>query len=162
MVRLANQWRGAPVAGLSGTPVIRSSVTTQVLSAGLPEFSKKIEAAPVNVVHHLVQGAIGPKIGLNDRVQCPLGSRDNWSGCYEHYPSDQTIDFDQVRDIVLLMTQCVPIEARGLVNEFSIERLPLCLDCFVVRETELRPLCQPRTPERCQAANCGSSQGRQS
>src|SRR5262249_39935523 len=144
------------------TPMFHSSITTQVLSAGLSEFSKKIEAVPVNVVHNLAQGAIGPKVGLNDRVQCPLGGRDNCSGCYEYYPSEQTINLDQVRDVVLLMAQCIPIEARGLVNEFSIERLPLCLDCFVVREMELRPLCQPRTPNRCQAANCGSSQGRQS
>src|SRR5215813_14491313 len=91
----------------------------------------------------------------------PFGSRDHWSGRYEPYPPDQGIYLDQVRDLVLLVTQRVSVEATGLVNEFSIERLPLGLDCFVVREAKLRPLCQPRAPKRCEPADCGSSQGRQ-
>jgi hypothetical protein len=77
------------------------SVTTKVFPAGFAEFSKEMEPALVNFFQHLVQGAIGPKIGLNDRVKCPLGSRDDWSRRYEPYPPDQGIDLDQVRDIVL-------------------------------------------------------------
>jgi hypothetical protein len=35
------------------------------------------------------------------------------------------------------VTQRVPVEARGLVDKFNIERLPLGLDCFTVREAKL-------------------------
>src|SRR5271169_4102966 len=115
-----------------------------------------MKSTSMNVVQHLVQGAIGPKVGLNDRVKCPLGSRDDWSWRYEPYPSDYGIDLDQVRGIVLLVTQRVPVEARGLVNEFSVERLPLGLDRFMVREAKLSPLGQPRASKRCQSADCGS------
>src|SRR5271156_6721701 len=103
----------------------------------------------------------GPKVGLTDRVQCPLGSRDHSSGRYEPYPPDQAIDLYQVRDIVLLVTQRVTVAARGLVNEFNIERLPLGFDCFALRETKLRPLGEPRAPKRRQSADRGSSQSRQ-
>ena len=103
----------------------------------------------MHIVQNLVHGAIGPKVGLNDRIECPLGSYNDWSGRCEPYPSEQSKELGQLRGIVLLVTQCVSIEARGLVNEFSIERLPLGLDCFVVRVMKLRPLCQPRTPKRC-------------
>ena len=89
---------GAPLRYAAYFP---RSVTTQVLSAGLAEFSKEMEAAPVNLFQHSVQGTIRPKIGLNDRVQCPMGSRNDWSGRCEHYPSDQSIELDQVRGIVL-------------------------------------------------------------
>ena len=59
---------------------IGRSVTSQVLSAGLAEFNKEIEPAPVHIVQHLVHGPIRPEVGLNDRVECPLGSRDDRSG----------------------------------------------------------------------------------
>jgi len=58
---------------------LHRSVTSQVLSAGLAEFNKEIEPAPMHVVQHLVHGAIRSKVGLNDRVECTLGSRDDWS-----------------------------------------------------------------------------------
>jgi len=38
-----------------------SSVMSQVLSAGLAEFDKEIEPPPMQVVHHLVHGAISPR-----------------------------------------------------------------------------------------------------
>ena len=63
------------------------SVTTQVLSAGFAEFNKEMEPALVHIVQNLVHGAIGPKVGLNDRIECPLGSRNDWSGRCEPYPS---------------------------------------------------------------------------
>ena len=92
----------APVI-VHGTAQFRilRSIKTQVLSAGLAEFSKEIGPALVEVADHLVQGAIGPKVGLTDCVQYPFSSRDHWSGRYEPYPPDQGIDLDQVRDIVL-------------------------------------------------------------
>ena len=117
------------------------SVTIQVLSAGFAEFNKEIEPAPMHVVQHLVHGAIRPKVDLNYRVKGPLGSGDDWSGRYEPYPSQQSKELDQVRGIILLVTQRVPVEARSLVNEFGIELLPLGLDCFVMCEAKLRPLC---------------------
>jgi hypothetical protein len=139
---------------------VRLSVTSEVLSAGLAEFNKELEPAALHVVQHLVHGTIGPKVGLNDRVECPLGSGDDRSGGYEPYPSEQSKKPGQVRGVVFLVTQRVPVEASGLVNEFSIERLPLGLDSFMVREKKLRPLRQPRASKRCQPANCRSSQGR--
>ena len=60
--------------------VRHSSVTRQVLSAGLAEFNKEIEPAPMHVAQHLVHSAIRGKVGLNNRVECPLGSCDDWSG----------------------------------------------------------------------------------
>jgi hypothetical protein len=137
------------------------SITSQVLSAGLAEFNKKIEPAPMHVVQHLVHGAIRPEVGLNDGVECTLGSRDDWSRRYEPYPPEQSKELGQVRGVVFLVTQRVPVEARGLVNEFSIESLPLGLDRFMVRETKLRPLRQPRASKRCQSADCRSSKGGQ-
>src|SRR5215470_7544806 len=124
-----------------------TSVTSQVLSAGLAEFNKEVEPAPMHVVQHLVYGAIRPKVGLNDRVECPLGSREDWPGRYQSYPSKQSKELDQVRGIVLLVTQRVPVEARSLVNEFGIERLPFGLDPFMVPKAKLRPLGQPRAPK---------------
>jgi hypothetical protein len=44
----------------------------------------------VHIVQHLVHGPIRPEVGLNDHVECPLGSRDDWSGGYELYPSEQS------------------------------------------------------------------------
>jgi hypothetical protein len=137
------------------------SVTSQVLSAGLAEFNKEIEPAPMHVVQHLVHGAIRSKVGLNDRVECALGSYDDWSGRYEPNPSEQSKKLGQVRGFVLLVTQRIPVEASRFVNEFSIKRLPLGLDCFVVCEAKLRPLCQPRAPKRRQTADRGSPEGRQ-
>src|SRR5215467_11474927 len=124
-----------------------TSVTSQVLSAGLAEFNKEVEPATMHVVQHLVHGAIRPKVGLNDRVECPLGSREDSPGRYQFYSSKQSKELDQVRGIVLLVTQRVPVQTRGLVNEFSIELLPLGLDPFMVPEAKLRPLGQPRTPK---------------
>jgi len=56
------------------------SVTSQILSAGFAEFNKEMEPAVVHIVQNLVHGAIGPKAGLNDHIECPLGSRNDWSG----------------------------------------------------------------------------------
>ena len=139
----------------------RSSVTSQILSAGLAEFDKEMEAALVHIVQHLVQGTVRSKVGLNDRVECTLGSRDDCSGRREPYPPEQGKNLGQVRDVVLLVTQRVPVAGRGLVDEFSIERLSLGLDCLVVREAKLRPLRQPRASKRCQSADCRSSKGGQ-
>src|SRR5690348_7876779 len=85
-------WAQCPPGYAPNVP--HHSIKTQVLSASLPEFSKEIGPAPVEVVHHLVQGAIGRKVGLTDNVQCPLGSRDHRSGRYEPYPPGQGIDLD--------------------------------------------------------------------
>jgi len=93
------------------------SVTAEVLSAGLAEFNKEIESVSAHVVQHLVQGAIGPKVGLNDHVKRPLSSRDDWSRRYEPYPSEQSKELGQLRSVVLLVTQRVPVEASGLVND---------------------------------------------
>ena len=59
--------------------MFRCSVTSQVLSASLAEFNKEIEPAPMHVVQHFVHGPIRSKVGLSDRVECTLGSRDDWS-----------------------------------------------------------------------------------
>src|SRR6202030_636009 len=83
-------WAQCPPGYAPNVP--HHSIKTQVLSASLPEFSKEIGPAPVEVVHHLVQGAIRRKVGLTDNVQCPLGSRDHRSGRYEPYPPGQGID----------------------------------------------------------------------
>jgi hypothetical protein len=66
-----------------------------------------------------------------------VGSRNDWSARCEPYPPEQSKELGQVRDIVLLVTQRVPVEARGLIDEFNIERLPLGFDRFVLRETKL-------------------------
>jgi len=113
-------------------------------TAGLSEFNKETEPALFHIVQHLVHGAVRPRVGLNDRVECPLRSRDDCSGRCEPYPSEQSKKLGQVRDVVLLVTERVPVEARGLVDEFSMERLSLGFDCCVVGEAKLRPLCQPR------------------
>jgi hypothetical protein len=131
------------------------------LSAGLAEFNKEIEPAAMHVVQHLVHAAIWPEVGLDDRVKCSLRGDDHRSGGYDPYPSEQSKKLDQVRGIVLLVTQRVPIEARGLVDKFKIQLLSLGLDCFVVCEPKLRPLCQPRAPKGRQTADCGSPEGRQ-
>ena len=65
---------------------------------GLLNISFGNTAELLEVVGDLVQVTIGRKVGPTDRVQCPLGSRGNWSGRYKPYPSDQSTDLDQVRD----------------------------------------------------------------
>src|SRR5262249_47553067 len=95
--------------------VPHSSVTSQVLSAGLAEFNKEIEPTPMHIVQHLMHRAIRPQVRLSDGVECPLGGRDDWSRRYEPHPSEQSKELDQVRRIVLLATQRVPIETSGLV-----------------------------------------------
>jgi hypothetical protein len=67
-----------------------------------------MEPALVHIVQNLVHGAIGPKVGLNDRIECPLGSRNDWSGRCEPYPSEQSKELGQVRGIVLLVTLVDP------------------------------------------------------
>src|SRR5215472_16107031 len=118
-----------------------------------------MEAALVHIVQHLVQGTVRSKVGLNDRVECTLGSRDDCSGRREPYPPEQGKNLGQVRDVVLLVTQRVPVAGRGLVDEFSIERLPPGLDRFTPSEEKLGPLCQPRAPKRCQSTDYGSCEG---
>jgi hypothetical protein len=58
-----------------------------------------------------------------------------------------------------LVAQRVAIEARGFINELGIERSPLCLDCFPVREAKLGPLRQPGTTKRGHSANRGTREG---
>src|SRR5262252_9312145 len=98
-----NPCRGhfVPAGRLPGDVVnaFHRSITSQVLSASLAEFNKEIEPALVHIVQYLVHGAIGTEVGLNDRVECPLRSRDDWSGRYEPYPSEQSKELDQVRRI---------------------------------------------------------------
>jgi hypothetical protein len=101
-----NAVRGGAAALLFKVP--RSSVTIQVLSAGLAEFNKEIEPALFHIVQHLVHGAVRPKVGLNDRVECPLRSRDDCSGRHEPYPSEQSKKLGRVRDVVLLVTERSP------------------------------------------------------
>jgi len=140
---------------------LHRSFTSQVLSAGLAKFNKEIEPTPMHVLQHLMHSAIKSKVGLNDRVERTLGSRDDWSRRCEPYPSEQSKQLDQVRGIVLLVTQRVPIETSGLINEFSIERLPPGLDRFTPSEEKLGPLCQPGAPKRCQSTDYGSCEGRE-
>jgi hypothetical protein len=96
-------WCGMFPGYAHGAP--HRSVTSQLLSAGLTQFSKEIEPAPTHIVQHLVHGAIRPKVGLNDRVECPLGSREDCRGRYQPYSSQQSKELDQVRGIILLVIQ---------------------------------------------------------
>jgi len=104
---------------------------------------------------------LSPKVSFNDHVERPLSSRDDWSRRYEPYPSEQSKELGQLRNVVLLVTQRVPVKASGLVNEFGIERLPLGPDCFLLREAKLRSLCEPRASKRCQSTDRSSAKGRE-
>ena len=60
--------------------VRHSSVTRQVLSAGLAEFNKEIEPAPMYVIQHVAHGAIGTELHLSNCFEYSLGSGNDWSG----------------------------------------------------------------------------------